>query len=107
MEKALLDEGAVEQRFGLEVAGFECVLSGGRLLTAEAIEAPLNFGERRILPGFRPGGRWFGQRLRVSGSFGRREFWKERAFAFFGTGTGRELRVCLIGGMLVVRCHRV
>jgi len=45
MEKALLDEGAVEQRFGLEVAGFECVLSGGSLLTAEAIEAPLNFGE--------------------------------------------------------------
>jgi hypothetical protein len=44
-EKTLLDESAVEEGFGFEVAGFECFAGGGAFVAAETVEAPLDFGE--------------------------------------------------------------
>ena len=51
-EKALLDEGAVEEGLGLKVTGFESVVGGGGFVAAEAVEAPLDFSKSADVVGF-------------------------------------------------------
>src|SRR5215472_5761037 len=51
-EESLLDEGAVKQGLGLEVASLESVVGGSGFVAAEAVEAPLDFGESPDVIGF-------------------------------------------------------
>jgi hypothetical protein len=121
-EESLFDEGAVEEGFGFEISGFESFIGGGGFVAAEAIKAPLNFGEPAdvVRLGFADGGVVFVEASEECVEFGLIFAGKDNGFgedsvfqgvlgraslAFVGAGTGAELRIGPVGGVLFVRNH--